>query len=42
VELLHPAVRLRPPHGESLAEPRVPAVVNPYEPLFTGSMSLAW
>lgn len=41
MELWHPAMRLRPPHRESLAESGMPAVVNGYEPLFTGSMSLA-
>jgi hypothetical protein len=42
MEVVHPTMRLRPAHGEQLAEPRMPAVVDRYEPLFTGSISLAW
>jgi hypothetical protein len=36
------AVSLRPAHSKMLAVARMPAVVDRYEPLFTGSMSVAW
>ncbi len=36
------AVSLCPAHGELLAVARMPAVVERYEPLFMGSMSVAW
>jgi hypothetical protein len=42
VKLALAAVSLRPTHGKLFTVARMPAVVDRYEPLFTGSMSVPW
>jgi hypothetical protein len=42
VKLALAAVSLRPTHGKLLAVAWMPAVVDRYEPLLMGSMSVAW